>query len=63
MSGEVMQDCQNTSSVSSEDNVMADVYRAPRLLDYGPVSELTQAVTGDTGDDGAMTPSSYTAST
>jgi hypothetical protein len=38
-------------------------YQAPHLLDYGPVSELTQTITGDTGCDGATTPSSYTAST
>jgi len=37
-------------------------YHQPTLTDYGKMSELTQATTGDTGDDGAPTPSSYTAS-
>jgi hypothetical protein len=37
-------------------------YRQPTLTDYGKMSELTQTTTGDTGDDGAGTPSSYTAS-
>ncbi len=37
-------------------------YHAPILTDYGKMSELTQANTGNTGDDGQPTPSSYTAS-
>jgi hypothetical protein len=38
-------------------------YHQPTLTDYGKMSELTQAITGDNGDDGAPVPSSYTAST
>jgi hypothetical protein len=38
-------------------------YHQPTLTDYGKMSELTQTTTGDTGFDGAGTPSSYTAST
>jgi len=37
-------------------------YHQPTLIDYGKMSELTQTITGDTGDDGGGTPSSYTAS-
>ena len=35
-------------------------YAAPHLSDYGPISELTKAISGDTGCDGAYP--SYTAS-
>lgn len=35
-------------------------YGAPHLSDFGPISELTKAISGDTGDDGAYP--SYTAS-
>lgn len=38
-------------------------YHQPKLTDYGKMSELTQTVTGDTGDDAGAVPSSYTAST
>ncbi|GLQ34147.1 hypothetical protein GCM10007939_04300 [Amylibacter marinus] len=37
-------------------------YHAPTLTDYGPASELTETISGRTGDDGGNTPSSYTAS-
>ncbi len=37
-------------------------YHEPTLTDYGKMSELTQATTGNTGDDGQPAPSSYTAS-
>lgn len=37
-------------------------YHPPTLTDYGKMSELTQAITGNTGDDGNPAPSSYTAS-
>ena len=38
-------------------------YHQPKLIDYGKMSELTQTIMGDTGDDGGGVPSSYTAST
>ena len=38
------------------------IYHEPTLTDFGKMSELTQTTTGDTGFDGAATPSSYTAS-
>lgn len=47
---------QNKESVKQE-------YHSPNLTDYGKMSELTQAIMGDTGDDGGGVPSSYTAST
>ena len=37
-------------------------YQSPTITDYGKMSELTQTIIGSTGDDGGMTPSSYTAS-
>lgn len=38
-------------------------YRAPHLIDYGVVSELTNtSPVGPDGDDGGVGPSSYTAS-
>lgn len=61
MSGKIMQNYETTSS--ADKSVEADGYKAPHLVDYGPVSELTEAIQGDTGFDGAGTPSSYTAST
>ena len=39
------------------------VYNQPKLIDYGKMSELTQTIMGDTGDDFGGYPSSYTAST
>lgn len=38
-------------------------YHSPNLTDYGKMSELTQTIMGDTGDDGGAVPSSYSAST
>ena len=38
-------------------------YHSPVLTNYGKMSELTQTIQGDTGDDGGGVPSSYTAST
>ncbi|MFQ3247870.1 MAG: hypothetical protein ACI9OI_002387 [Chitinophagales bacterium] len=38
-------------------------YHQPKLIDYGKMSELTQSIMGDTGDDFGGYPSSYTAST
>ncbi len=48
------------SNTDSEQEVKA--YHEPSLMDYGKMSELTQAISGDTGDDGGGSPSSYTAS-
>lgn len=52
--------------MSKESNIEVEpkqkAYHQPTLTDYGKMSELTQTTTGDTGCDGAGTPSSYTAS-
>ena len=56
-----------TNIMSKESNIEVEskqkTYHQPTLTDYGKMSELTQTITGDTGFDGAGTPSSYTAST
>ncbi|MEO9635799.1 MAG: hypothetical protein ABJF89_11380 [Parasphingorhabdus sp.] len=44
----------------NENKIEAEAYKAPHLEDYGPVSELTDTISGDTGDDGGYP--SYTAS-
>ena len=53
--------------MSKESNIEIEsehkAYHQPTLTDFGKMSELTQAITGDTGDDGGPVPSSYTAST
>ena len=52
--------------MSNESHIEANTelksYHSPILSDFGKMSELTQAITGDTGDDGGLVPSSYTGS-
>jgi hypothetical protein len=50
-------------STELQNNNEQKQYHSPNLIDYGKMSELTQTIVGDTGFDGAGTPSSYTAST
>ena len=45
---------------NNRNNTQKKSYHAPRLIDYGAVSELTDNQSGNTGDDGAYP--SYTAS-
>lgn len=58
-----------TKIMSKESNIENAVvteqkqYHSPVLTNYGKMSELTQTIQGDTGDDGGGVPSSYTAST
>lgn len=46
----------------NKDTTPPKPYHQPTLTDYGKMSELTQTIMGDTGDDGGGVPSSYTAS-
>ena len=52
-----------SDKLESNGSSIKEPYKSPKLIDYGKMSELTQTLPGPgTGDDGAGTPSSYTAS-
>lgn len=52
-----------SNELHHDNNAEKKQYHSPTLKNYGKMSELTQTIMGDTGDDGGGVPSSYTAST